>query len=122
MSTSKTIIDTCFRQSPSVRYVAVYLHGRLELRSRAEAQLPGSDESDRFEELVVNPTLLKLLSQRGDIDCGGCLYVVVRYGGFHALVHPLGDGHVTVSFEPDCSLDAQIPRMAATIAGFAAAD
>ena len=37
-------------------------------------------ESDRYEELLVNPTLLTLATQRGNIDCGGLKYLIVRYG------------------------------------------
>lgn len=109
------VIDSCFSASPEVRYVAAYLDGTLRLRSRADLQALGSNESDTYEELLVNPTLLKLLSQRGNIDCGGLEHVVIRYGQFHALVRPVAGGHVTVSLGVDSSLDAGVPRMLATI-------
>ena len=44
-----------------------------------------SGESDRYEELLVNPTLLTLAAQRGDIDCGGLRYLVVAYRNFWQL-------------------------------------
>lgn len=115
MSPHANLIDACFAASPQVRYVAAYLHGELQLRSRADLQLLGDNESDRYEELIVNPTLLKLLTQRGDIDCGGLRHVVVRYGNFDAYIQPLPAGHVTISFEQDSDLDAEIPRLRAVL-------
>ena len=115
MSMNENIIDACFAASPNVRYVAAYLDGELALRSRADIQLLGSNESDRYEELIVNPTLLKLLTQRGNIDCGGLRHVLVRYGNFDAFVLPVAGGHVTVSFEQDVDLEAEIPRIRAVV-------
>lgn len=105
------IIDACFAASPEVRYVAAYLDGEVALRSRSDVQLLGSNESDQYEEIIVNPTLLKLVTQRGNIDCGGVQYVVVRYGMFSALILPVAGGHVTVSFELDSRLDDEVPRI-----------
>lgn len=111
------IIDICFAASPNVRYVAVYLDGKVSLRSRKDVQLLGSNESDQYEEIIVNPTLLKLVTQRGNIDCGGVQHVVVRYGMFVAFILPIDGGHVTVSFELDSNLDEEIPRVTAVIHG-----
>jgi flavin-dependent dehydrogenase len=47
----------------------------------------------------VNPTLLKLVQQRGDIDCGGMQYVIIRYGNFYQWVTPIKDGHVSIGLE-----------------------
>ena len=58
-----------------------------------------SSESDKYEELIVNPTLLKLVTQRGEIDCGGVKFVVIRYGNFFQTVFPVPDGHVGVGLE-----------------------
>ncbi len=50
----------------------------------------------------MNPTLLMLTRQRGDIDCGGLRYVIVRYGNFAQVVVPRPDGgHVSIAVEPD---------------------
>jgi hypothetical protein len=83
-----------------VRYVAIYLNAQLV--TRAHSQLPGasSSESDRYEELIVNPTLLTLLHQRGNIDCGGFHFVLIRYGHFFQFIQPLPSGHVSVAIEP----------------------
>ena len=72
------MIEQLFQLSDSIRYVAVSKNGQLEARSKSNILGASSSESDRYEELLVNPTLLKLTSQRGDIDCGGLDYVLVR--------------------------------------------
>jgi hypothetical protein len=95
------LMDALFDLSLQVRYVAVYRHGELSLRPRPQLSLASAPESDRYEELLVNPTLLTLTRQRGDIDCGGLSYVVVRYGNFFQFVVPTEGGHVSVAFEPD---------------------
>jgi hypothetical protein len=95
------MIDAIFRLGGAVRYVAVYRDGRLEMRSRQGTAGASSSESDRYEELLVNPTLLKLASQRGNIDCGGLESLLVRYGNFYQHVLPTPWGHVSVCIEPD---------------------
>ena len=93
------MIDEIFSLSADIRYVAVYREGKLEMKARkaiADASLP---ESDRYEELLVNPTLIKLASQRGNIDCGGLDYLIVRYGSFFQFVLPAPWGHVSVCIE-----------------------
>ena len=59
----KTLIEAVHALSPNIRYVAVY-----------------------------NPTLLTLLTQRGDIDCGGMRFVLIRYGNFFEYVAPIAVG------------------------------
>jgi hypothetical protein len=98
------LIDRCFDLSPDVRYVAVYRDGILRSRERAGVADASASESDRYEELLVNPTVLTLVRQRGNIDCGGCRYVLIRYGNFFAFVFPLTGGHVAVGLEPTVDL------------------
>jgi hypothetical protein len=95
------LIDALFDLSPQVRYVAIYGHGELSLRQRPELSLASAPESDRYEELLVNPTILTLTRRRGEIDCGGLDYVVVRYGNFFQFVVPIEGGHASVAIEPD---------------------
>jgi hypothetical protein len=52
---------------------------------------------------LVNPTLLRLITQRGPIACDGAWFVVVGYGNGHQLVIPLSDGHRSVNFELSAS-------------------
>ena len=95
------LIDGVFALDDAIRYVAVYRDGELQTRSKSGTAGSSSSESDRYEELIVNPTLLRLTTQRGDIDCGGLNYVIVRYGNFFQLVWPLEWGHVSVCVEKD---------------------
>jgi hypothetical protein len=88
-----------FAVSPAVRYVAWGRGQDVQLRERADLAGASSGESDRYEELLVNPTLLTLARQRGEIDCGGLDYLVVAYGSFFQLVLPLADGHLSVAVE-----------------------
>lgn len=93
------MLDSFFSISPSIRYVALYRSGRLTSRQRHAVAGASAEETDRYEELLVNPVLLTLAKQRGDIDCGGASFVVVGYGNFHQLVIDLPDGHASVCFE-----------------------
>jgi hypothetical protein len=82
-----------------MRYVALYRGGELRARQRDGVEGASVSEADRYEELFVNPVLLKLARQRDDIDCGGARFVVVGCGNFHQLVVDLPDGQVSVCFE-----------------------
>jgi len=95
------VIEDILSLSDDVRYVAVYRDGELVTSSKPGTTEPSSSESDKYEELIVNPTVLTLVKQRGDIDCGGARYVLVRYGNFYQLIVPIRDGHVSVCLEPD---------------------
>lgn len=95
------LIEDIFALSDQIRYVAVYRHERLQSRSRAGRQGASGSESDRYEELLVNPTLLTLATQRGNIDCGGLEYLLVRYGNFYQFVLPAAHGHVSVCIEKE---------------------
>lgn len=94
------LIDAAFALSPDIRYVAVARDGELAMRERAGLSGASAPESDRYEELLVNPTLLTLVGQRGRIDCGGLDYVVIRYGNFYQVVRPIPGGHLSVAVEP----------------------
>src|SRR5262245_42891797 len=86
--------------SREVRYVAANLDGRVSMLSRPHLAEASSSESDRYEELLVNPALLNLAGNRGKIDCGGLDYLVIRYGAFFQYVQPLREGHISVAIEP----------------------
>lgn len=96
------LFDEIFSLSPQVRYVAL-VHGEREPTLKERPGLVGasSAESDRYEELLVNPTVLTLIERRGRIDCGGLAYVIIRYGNFFQILHALPDGHLSVAVEPD---------------------
>ena len=94
------LVDDLLSIAPGVRYVAVYRGGALQSRERAGLTNASASESDRYEELIVNPALLTLVRQRGEIDCGGARWVLIRYGSFFQMVFPVDGGHVSVAFEP----------------------
>jgi hypothetical protein len=54
------LMDALFNLTLQVRYVAVYRHGELTLRQRPDLTGASAPESDRYEELLVNPTILTL--------------------------------------------------------------
>ena len=93
-------LDRILEISPSVRYAAIYRSGMLASRQREWISAASAAESDRFEELLVNPILLALVTQRGDIDCGGAKWVIVRYGNFYQIVAKIDSGHVSVCVDP----------------------
>jgi hypothetical protein len=90
------LVADIFASSPDVRYVALYRANALSMWQRPGVIGAGSNETDRYEELFINPALLKLTTQRGNLDCGGLRYLLVRYGNFFQLVHPIQEGHLSV--------------------------
>jgi hypothetical protein len=94
-------IEEIFAISLHVRYAAIYQDGSLISRQRSGVADPSSSESDKYEELIVNPTLLKCATQRGEIDCGGLRFIVVGYGHFYQLIMPIRAGHISVCFSQD---------------------
>jgi len=90
--------------SNDIRYVAIYTDDKLISSERRGIKNTSSSESDKYEELIVNPTLLKLVTQRGNIDCGGAQYVIIRYGSFYEFVMPLQNGHLSVGIESNADL------------------
>lgn len=122
MDPAERLIDRCFAASDAVRYVAVYAGGDLRMRQRPDLADASASETDRFEELLVNPTLLTLARQRGEIDCGGLAYLLIRYGHFHTLVLPVRDGHVNVGFELDADLEGVVDSVRHLVAEWIASD
>jgi hypothetical protein len=99
MHTHQDPINQIFAVSNAIRYVALYRSGELTSRQRSELSGASASESDRYEELFINPTLLTLARQRGNLDCGGANFVLVAYGNFYQLVMDIPDGHVSICFE-----------------------
>lgn len=91
-----SLVAEIFAASLDVRYVAIYRANALSMFQRPGVIGVDSNETDRYEELFVNPVLLKMTTQRGNLDCGGLRYLLVRYGNFFQLVHPIQEGHVSV--------------------------
>ena len=94
------MIEAIFSLSEDIRYVAVYRGDQLDSSVKQGLVGASSTGSDKYEELIVNPTILTLVKQRGDIDCGGAKFVLIRYGNFYQFVAPIKNGHVSVCIEP----------------------
>ena len=108
--------DAIFALGPHVRYVAFGSGQEVDMRERADIRDASSSKSDFFEELLVNPTLLALARQRGELDCGGLRYLIVAYGSFNVVVMPLNGGHVTVGVALDADPVATAAQVAALVA------
>lgn len=105
MSNSLEIIERLLAFSDKIRYVAIYKNAELVSKEKNAGLNHSAAESDRYEELLVNPSLLKLASQRGDIDCGGLRFIIVGYGNFFQLVHEINGGHISVCIEKSADLN-----------------
>ena len=93
------MINDIFALSNDVRYVAIYREGHFETKSKEGTIGASSSDSDRYEELLVNPTLITLATQRGNIDCGGLDYLIIRYGNFFQFVLPTTWGHISICID-----------------------
>ena len=105
------MIDKLLSHSDAVRYVAVYRNGNLDSKARRGTANASDSQSDVYEELLVNPTLLTLAGQRGNIDCGGLNYVLIRYGNFFQLVIPQEEGHVSICLESESEVMTLLPGL-----------
>jgi hypothetical protein len=56
--------------------------GQVVTEQRDGVDHASAAQSDFYEEMLADPTLLTLLRQRGNLDCGDLKYLVVAYGGF----------------------------------------
>lgn len=100
MSTS-SIANQLFELSKDIRYVAVNQDHRIvEMAQNPKWPSRNPTETDRMEELIVNPLVLEATRRRGEIDLSGVRFVVIRYGPLYQLVFPYGNGHLSVSVEP----------------------
>ena len=109
------LIDALFAISPKVRYVAVLRGKALTLQERPGLAGASASETDRYEELLVNPAVLTLLRRRGEIDCGGLDHVWIRYGNFWTGLFLTADGHVNVGLEPDVVPTEFVDRIRAVV-------
>jgi len=109
--TSTKFLQHLLGTSSYFRYAALYRDGQLDAVERPGLANASDAESDKYEELLVNPGVLTLLVQRGSIDCGGLAFVLVRYGKLFQYLQPIRGGHVSVSIEQDADPMALIPEI-----------
>lgn len=79
-----------------VGYVALESAGQVLMRTAPELVSDTTPETNFYEELLVNPTLVKLVSQRAQLDCGGLRYIAIGYGHFMQFVMPTRTGHISI--------------------------
>jgi hypothetical protein len=79
-----------------IGYVALCCGQEVLLRPAPGLVSTTTDETNFYEELLVNPTLLKLASQRANLDCEGLRYIAIGYGRFVQLIMLMKDGHVSM--------------------------
>jgi len=103
MNIKNKIIEDLFNFLTDMRYVAVYKDKKLLFKHRQKISDSSSVESDKYEELLVNPTLLTLARQRANIDCGGLRFLISGYGNFYQLIKEINGGHISIC--PDKKVD-----------------
>ena len=89
-----------FDLDPNIRYVAINQMGLIvEMEQNPKRPSLNPTETDRMEELIVNPIILELTKRRGNLDMNGMRYVVIRYGTMVELIFPFRDGPLSVGVE-----------------------
>lgn len=86
-----------FRLEPRIRYVAVNQNGQIvEMEQSPSHPTLNPHDTDRIEELIVNPIVLEIAARRGNLDMDGVRYVVIRYGTQFQVLMPYRDGHISI--------------------------
>lgn len=104
MNNTNQIIDDLFNFLLEIRYVAIYQNAELTFKQRKQTSDSSSSDTDKYEELLVNPTLLTIARQRGNIDCEGLRFIIVGYGNFYQLVKEIKNGHISICLEKNVDL------------------
>lgn len=113
---SPPLAPQLFALDPGIRYVAVNLDGQIaEMTQNPRLPSHNPHDTDRMEELLVNPTVLDLTRRRGELDLDGIRYVVIRYGPQYQLLMPFGQGHLSVGLELSADPVAVARRIAAKL-------
>ncbi|MEW5736814.1 MAG: hypothetical protein AB1921_18360 [Thermodesulfobacteriota bacterium] len=79
-----------------IGYAALGSGQEVLMRTAPGLETGTTAETNFYEELLVNPTLLGLASQRALLDCGGLNYIAIGYGDFTQLILPIQGGHLSV--------------------------
>lgn len=95
-ATAERLINDVFALG-GIGYVALVAGQQVPMRKAPGVLSRTTAETNFYEELLVNPTLLKLAAQRAELDCGGLNYIAVGYGDFVQLIMPTRDGHISVA-------------------------
>ncbi len=99
-----------FDLDPGICYVAVNQGGEIvEMEQRLPSHNPA--ETDRMEELVVDPTVLGITRRRGDLDMDGIRFVIIRYGLQYQAIFDYLEGHVSLGVKSECDVIAITKRI-----------
>jgi hypothetical protein len=110
---SEKISTRLFDLDSNIRYVAINQGGLIvEMEQNPKRPSLNTTETDRMEELIVNPIILELTRRRGNLDMDGMRYVVIRYGTMYELVFPFKEGHLSIGVE----LNANPTQVAQSVA------
>ena len=102
-----------FALDPYIRYVAINQQGQIVTMDQNPSHPSyNPSETDRLEELIVNPVVLELTGRRGKLDLDGIRYVVIRYGVQYQLLFPYQQGHISIGVE----LQADVSNVARKVA------
>lgn len=104
MTNKDEIIADLFNSFIDIRYVAIYIDNELVYKQKQQTLDSSSSDTDKYEELLVNPTLLTTARQRGNIDCGGLRFLIVRYGNFYQLIREIKGGHISICLNKSVDL------------------
>jgi hypothetical protein len=107
---AETLIADLFALG-GVGYVALGRGQEVLMRRHPKLETTTSPESNFYEELLVNPTLLTLASQRGALDCGGVRYIAIGYGDFIEIIMRMKDGHISLGVPEKTYADEVASRM-----------
>jgi hypothetical protein len=111
MTNKNQMIDNLFDRFPDIRYIAIYVNNDLFSKQRDKIANSSSAESDKYEELIVNPTLLTLTRQRGNIDCGGLSFMMIGYGNFYQIIKEIDGGHISICLDKDLDLTKNLKEI-----------
>jgi len=117
---SEKISARLFDLDSSIRYVAINQSGLIvEMEQNPKRPSLNPTETDRMEELIVNPIILELTRRRGNIDMNGMRYVIIRYGTMYQLIFPFRDGHLSIGLELNAN-PTEVAQSVAKCLGLAA--
>ncbi|MGE5457160.1 MAG: hypothetical protein ACM3RX_02275, partial [Methanococcaceae archaeon] len=105
------LIDILLEKFYNLRYVAIYTDNVLVFKQRESIENTSSSESDKYEELIVNPTLLTLTRQRGNIDCGGLDYILIGYCNFIQIIKEIKGGHISLCLDKNADLTKEMVKI-----------
>ena len=109
------MIEEIFRLD-AIGYVALCSGQDVLLRLAPGTTSDTTAESNFYEELLVNPVLLKLAAQRGGLDCGGLDYIAVGYGHFVQLIMQMEGGHISMGVSRRANAGALAARVREVLA------